>query len=294
MVRNTSYGGKYGIFVKRSSKPKVSIQIPSVGGITPSPTLTTIGWDPVKCRPIYQDEEEAITSYKNQVDKDDKEHTPVSVGKLPGSTRRTARAYGSKAPFTSFLAIGTPTQQPTAQQQSQQQGIMMSTPVTLDTSICDALNSVSKSSSPRWTSTHSTTIEKRQPGQKPIISKKRKRQDINNTFHKKRTCLDSYLNAQKQQPTSTTSIDNAKAFFDQLDKAQELIITQGTTPTAPRRACIRTHRPANIDDCRRDYELYVQALTGVLSPLPMKHFVLHRAEFFTTKKLCFDGLLDDH
>ena len=305
MVRTTTYGGKAGIFVKRSSKPKISIQIPttqgndsqyypSVGRITPSPTMTTIGWDPIKCRPIYQDEDETNKSHKNQDNKDDKEHKPVSVSKPTETTRRTARAYGSKAPSTCLLAIGTPTQQPNPQQQSQQQGHFMLTPVTLDISICDALNSVSKPPSPKQESNHTTKIEERQPGQKSIISKKRKEHCNNNNYHKKRTCLDFYANTQQQQPTCTTSIDSAKAFFDRLDKTQELVITQGTTPIAPRRACIRTLRPANIEDCRQEYNLYVQALTGVSSPLPMKHFAFHRAEFFATKKLCFDGFLDDH
>ena len=309
MARSVSYGGKAGIIVKRS-KVKLRIHIPSSSAINPSTRITPsptslIEWDYVKCRPVYRDETNSgCISNDEEMEKEHLNHhvvsepQPLGVPDVPQPSsalkakagRRKARSYGSKNRSNALIAsvkeidADITLHTATKPQPSVSDGFfadnIQASPFPFDASICDALNSVSKPIPVRLASEENFAT--------PFAGKVSKHHRVQK--NKKQTCLD--FDDKPHQPTCTTSADRAKAFFDQLDKTQQLVCTQGGTPIAPSRACIRTQRRINIDDCRIDYDHYVNALTGVSTPLPMAQFALHRATFFASSKLCFDGFLD--
>ena len=322
MVRSTTYGGKAGIFVKRR-KPKslLSIQLPSnddglssTRRITPSPTMA-IAWDDVKCRPIYLDDtahhNTVITSSENDTENEHEDSEPEEDCK-----KRKARAYGyNHRPCVAMEPTIASASGPFIRDTNPQPFQLSSpAPSVLHASICNALNSVSKPISharhatDRYDDdedyTNTATLPVEPTDQKPIITKlipkdkksKRTTATIKRTHlnfnHDDRTNSTTATATATHQPTCTTSVDRAKAFFDQLDQSQPLLVAPGATPLPPSRGVQRTQRAINVDDCRADYDRYVEALTGISTPLPMEQFALHRASYFATEKLCFDGFLD--
>ena len=339
---------------RRKPKLLLSIQVPSNDGpsstrrITPSPTMT-IAWDHVKCRPIYLDEtaHTMITSSENDTgnehedsepEEEDANNSPAPVPRLLMTSaatfigdckKRKARAYGyNQRPCVKMeptrtsesVSASGPCTRHTNAQQSQEANTLppvhLSSPVPsiLHASICDALNSVSKPTSPARRASHhdhdednATDASVEPTDHKPIIAKripqdkklKRhttttiKRTQLNFNNHDSTSSSTSTTTATAtHQPTCTTSVDRARAFFDQLDQNHPLLVAPGATPIAPSRGVGRTQRTINVDDCRADYDHYVQALTDISTPLPLEQFALHRASYFATEKLCFDGFLD--
>jgi hypothetical protein len=94
------------------------------------------------------------------------------------------------------------------------------------------------------------------------------------------------------QPSSSTSLDAAKAFFERLDSQQKLTLDASDTPG---RACVRTRRAVHVqsDGIRKEYEHYAAATkaSGV-DPLSMEQYARNRAAFFRTGDM-FDGFLDE-
>jgi hypothetical protein len=94
------------------------------------------------------------------------------------------------------------------------------------------------------------------------------------------------------QPSSSTSLEAAKAFFERLDSEQELTLDASDTPG---KACVRTRRAIHIqsDGIRQEYEQYVAATkaSGV-DALAIAQYARNRAAFFRTGDM-FDGFLDE-
>ena len=331
MVRTTKYGGSAGVFVRRS-KVNLSVRIhplasETFAGISPASTMM-IGWDNVKCRPIYQDKISSNASSRHDASENEKDDKSIIAGSAhcfsqanaaisdsassiieTKNSRRTARTYGSKkrtpALFESELEIDAAVAMVNNAKLTEHQGSVNNFETTTSSpipstlfspaapfggSICATLNSASKPSPKKVVvqGMVNMKVKEKQQDDETIIKKpsKKKPKIVSN---KKPTCLDF---DGSQQPACATSVEQAKAYFDRLDETHKLVVTQGSTPIAPGRPCIRTQRKIDLDACRMEYGLYVKALTGISTPLQLEQFASHRASFFASSKPCFDGLLD--
>jgi hypothetical protein len=113
--------------------------------------------------------------------------------------------------------------------------------------------------------------------------------------------------AKLTQPSGQSSLSAARRFFEHLDKTSKLSLEKKDLLLSPelrrhRRgadgtvaaACIRTSRTVDVIEDQilaREYELY--SSSSDITPLPLREYVKHRNEFFTSSTIICAGLLDD-
>ena len=98
-----------------------------------------------------------------------------------------------------------------------------------------------------------------------------------------------------QQPSSTTSVNAAKAFFARLDTTQKLVIDGSNSPQMPGQRCVRTTRTTNMANptLKDEYDRYSAAsIESGVKPLSIKEYAVNRGTYFRTSDM-FDGFLDD-
>jgi hypothetical protein len=93
------------------------------------------------------------------------------------------------------------------------------------------------------------------------------------------------------QPSSKTSVDSARAFFQRLDSTQTLTLDASQSPGKP---TVRTRYMVSTDsqELQDEYEEYVQASSGTgVVPLSLQEYANNRSAYFRTKDM-YDGFLD--
>lgn len=101
------------------------------------------------------------------------------------------------------------------------------------------------------------------------------------------------------QPSSNTSLEDARSFFAQLDANQPLNLDHSETASAEKQKqpCIRTRRrgTAEVTDplVHKEYNEYVAACQeSGLAPRPVHEMLHHKSTFFRTTVI-YDGFLDE-
>jgi len=110
----------------------------------------------------------------------------------------------------------------------------------------------------------------------------------------------SSSNKRMYQPSSHTSLSDAKAFFAQLDATEELTIDTSKNKDDRRskcsqnNRCVRTVRKRNLSDpsLLNDYASYRRASKeSGLVPLALQMFAICQSDHFDKRRIC-DGLLE--
>ena len=100
--------------------------------------------------------------------------------------------------------------------------------------------------------------------------------------------------AATKQPTSTTCISAAKAFFDHLDSTKLQFDASNTRPQVHSKKCGRSTKTVNLqdDDLQQEYQAYSSASqeSGV-APIALLEYANNRSEIFRRNEM-FDGFLD--
>ena len=298
-----------------------------------------VGWDDLKCRPIYENSSTASTTSSTSVDESDDDETvdPIleSRDDVSGKNKRTVgdesavesslvvtsssdntesrktRAYGSRKRKSNLSSSRHNTCKLKRQHVSKKNketvpvdvvmtpsmNSMTFDPITpqtgLGNNICAALNSVTKEALlDSLVSDVNSKDTKPEKERKEILIKGRKKT-------KQPTMpllaeLDFVDDDNVSQPSSTTSLSAAKAFFERLDAQQKLTLDASESPVLQGKKCVRTRRAVHIqsDSLRQEYEEYVSATkaTGV-EPLSVEEYAVNRSAFFRTGDM-YDGFLD--
>jgi hypothetical protein len=132
----------------------------------------------------------------------------------------------------------------------------------------------------------------------PSVPEKSKRAD--NSNNKKATVLDfsDETPSAKEtellhQPSSNTSLVEARSFFERLDATEELKLDSSDTPVATSKVSRTSRRQVSCSNpaVLQDYEAYVQCSnqSGVM-PLSLPNFLRSRSIY---KSELYDGFLDD-
>lgn len=279
--------------------------------IAPSSTLQLIGWDDVKCRPIFEKTLKPVPISDEDDDEEDddlpaEEVVNSELDEKPG--RKKSKAYGSRkresavierTTFTTLLHKNTNTtlaKEWTAPVPCTSSCFPYASPLVVDESICDALDSGRK-----HVTTASTQINV--PRNKSFVVEtnladgmtlKKRRRSSSKT---KDTCEEGAnvdgVKATKQ-PSSTTSVAAAKAFFDRLD-AIELQLDVSETPDIHiQKECGRSKRPVDLNDgdLLHEYEGYSDAsLESGVTPISLVEYAENQWHCFRRHKM-FDGFLD--
>jgi hypothetical protein len=93
------------------------------------------------------------------------------------------------------------------------------------------------------------------------------------------------------QPSSKTSVDAARAFFERLDSTQTLTLDASQSPGKP---TVRTRYMVSTDsqELQDEYDDYVEASRGTgVVPLSLQEYAENRSAYFRTKDM-YDGFLD--
>jgi hypothetical protein len=267
-----------------------------------APTLTpsnSIGWDPVKCRPIYHHDVVSSGSDANNNDDDDDDDDDASDessdnGKMEDffetampqqpHVQRIKRSYGSKkTPFSLFMNSDTvpfessigkkrrPVEQPSS---SESNDLPAS-----NTSTMEQESSLPRQVSQGLVEPSKDSNDKSQP---PGISSKRRCRDKHKNKEQESsstgnatTTKDSLDFApdkpdddkvliskdhQLQQPSCNTSLLEARAFFERLDATQELKCDSSETPQVSSKA-FRTSRNLHLSSpgISKEYQAYARA-----------------------------------
>lgn len=351
-IRDRAYGGKAGIWLKKRKRqvvPNVDDKPSSQQHkkVTPLHDIvlledprnlssrTIIGWDDVRCRPIYEATSEFTAPIDRLGDKtmedmdathisDEAHLTPDASSEKISAVNvssdwhvsKRARAYGSRKRkpdlpeehvqrkrthvstavnkgFVASMSIGTHSLNHIAYD--------LATPQRVLSSICSALNSDTKAT-PLSRAAEDDVFSDVAEHKKP--RKERRRKGF--AFRKKQTvsthresklqvlaqlnCVDD--NVPVGQPSSSTSLDAAKAFFERLDSEQQLTLDASNSPG---KACVRTRRAIHMqsDGIRQEYKQYAAATKACgVDPLAMEQYARNRATFFRTRDM-FDGFLDE-
>jgi len=358
--RDRAFGGKAGIWLKKrkqsvandvpSKQHKVTPQSVDAGSLVASngkvgvPQLTTtsypakrivVGWDDVRCRPIYKktssgastsstsvdetDDDESVEGVKearddvsNREDCTMEDYRAVQSSLLVCSSSsndaesRKTREYGSRKrranlmhtshdisklkrqhvpkkkesfPVASFMT-------PSINRMS----FDLATPQTGLGNICAALNSEIKATplDPLVSDDHKKVSK--QPKKGLLIKRKKATQQAMPSLAQ----LD-FVDENVRQPSSTTSLAAAKAFFERLDAQQKLTLDASGTPVMQGKRCVRTRRAIHIesDSLREEYQEYAAATkaTGI-EPLSVEQYAVNRSAFFRTGDM-YDGFLDE-
>ena len=342
-IKTKTYGGVGGIFVKkrRSLSAETDTTDATTQSIrsTPSPTdriRMLIGWDDVKCRPIFEklspsiqisDEDDDNDNGNDNDNECDNEYgMPEEEAKEDWNGRQPARkkrkAYGSRKRETFFPETATlivvskqnmhtsttmpKTTPPETLTTTTNSCFPFYSPPDLNDSICDALNSTSthkqtqNTSAPGNTDTadsnHTFVIQTDQAD--GMILKKRRRSV--KTKKKDATQFDFVDKlAATKQPTSTTCVSKAKAFFDRLDSTQLHLDACSNTPPPQQKVhnkkCGRSNKTVDLKNhnLQQEYEAYSKASqeSGV-TPIALLEYANHRSDIFRRNEM-FDGFLDD-
>jgi hypothetical protein len=360
-MRNRAYGGKAGIWLKKRKRQVV----PNAGDIPSSQqhkkvipvqdgvmedqrnsiTRTLIGWDDVRCRPIYKEASEATATSDGLDDEpmeqavefthteisDEDDHTPdlsteessgFNVSSEPHVSKK-ARAYGSRkranppdedhvernhverkrAHVSTAVNKGrvASTLMPMVTPSNNHIPYDLVTPQRVFSSICSALNSDTKAT-PLGRSvdddvSFGVTEHKKEEQKKKVFAFGRKkgassRRGSTLPVLAELDFVDKVNVPLVGQPSSSTSLDAAKAFFERLDSQQKLTLDASDTPG---KACVRTRRAIHVQShgIRQEYEQYAAATkaSGV-DPLSMEQYARNRVAFFRTGDM-FDGFLDE-
>lgn len=100
-------------------------------------------------------------------------------------------------------------------------------------------------------------------------------------------------NTTPRRPTATSSIEQAKRYFDHLDASCNLQLDSSSSPS-PRRRIIRTIRKIHLSSpgFLDEYSKYVEATREMgISPLKTVDYAKSRRQFFRKSEL-FDGFVD--
>jgi hypothetical protein len=105
--------------------------------------------------------------------------------------------------------------------------------------------------------------------------------------------IDSRASDLSRQPTSTTSISTAKAYFDKLD-AIELSLDTSSSPQDHPIRCGRSQKRINLCDVelQKEYKYYCFASKeSGISPISLNDYAKSRSDIFRRNEI-FDGFLD--
>mmetsp|Transcript_5932 Transcript_5932/g.9881 ORF Transcript_5932/g.9881 Transcript_5932/m.9881 type:complete len:325 (+) Transcript_5932:293-1267(+) len=318
-----TYGGIGGVFVR-----KKRLSIDTRRSITPSPTTESIliGWDDVKCRPIFEkrnngtpsteisESDDELLNDDNDTAEDElsddaqEQETTQEWNRntTAAAGRKRLKSYGSRKkevffPEPTTLAVVSKKRSAAVKKNKRvpESNLVypFASPQPMDTSICDALNSTQKSdpsSSELLVEGSNIAVAIETTNTDGMILKKRRRvMLIKKELLGKFDFVDEA--SSKQQPNSTTSISAAKAFFDRLDET-ELHVASSTnqTPQASRHRSGRSIKGIDLHstDLQREYEAYSSASqeSGV-PPIALAEYAKNRSGIFRPNEM-FDGFLD--
>lgn len=343
MARSKAYGGAGGhIFIKRrkppptidttatttttTTKPHTNIS----RSVTPSPT--NIGWDEIKCRPIFEgapvsNSEESDDDFDDRMehnDDDDKKSLVVEVtpkeedqwiGETAGRKKKTygnrrkcevffpettrpvvvAKSFGAKTAVSKKKALP-PSPEST---KDCRPSFPFASPAPVNGSICDALNSARKPTASATAECcdkeHNESLRGKKESSTTML-KKRKRSAQAKERGNPRGFEFTDDKQQQQQPNSSTSVSNAKAFFDHLDANHELqVVCQNNVDHAtpqPRKRAYRSINKPNMEDLKEEYQAYSKASheSGVV-PISIEDYNMNRSQFYRPNEM-FDGFLE--
>ena len=310
---NKTYGGACGIFIKKRqsilSVKNAGLPVASKRAITPSPTALLVGWDDVKCRPIFEIASPSPTPISDE-DNDDEDCAPLSKQVQnqwsAERARKRLKSYGTqrrdnffpeaskltvvsgKAPSRKMAKVGSsPTTQATHKCST------FASPLVVEGSICDALNSSQKQSAMRLEPcalAHSEAFLVTTSQTDGMAFKKRQR---SNKSKVQRTTSELDFAEDAKQPTSRTSVSAAKAFFEHLDST-ELQLDASQTPLVTKKRCGRTQKQVDLrdGDLQHEYEIYsMSSRQSGVTPVPLAEYAQNRSDIFRRHEM-FDGFLD--
>lgn len=291
---------------------------------------TVAGWDDVRCRPIYTDchrsipkDEKAdntphggLGASTNEESDDDEYCFPMVASLIEDANdddvSKKPRAYGSRKrrsgnlpdatgpkrthlskPVHNGLASSTTITTPSLNRTSHD----LVTPQSVLGSICAALNSDTKAKPIQDRSISSSVLHVEN---KSVASDSRKANGFAFRRRKKhivtRTAMPllaelDFVDEGVGQPSS--SLEQAKAFFERLDAQQKLNLDASDSPG---KACVRTERAVKIESSslREEYGQYVAATnkSGVVDPVSVEQYAMNRSTFFRRGEM-YDGFLDE-
>ena len=172
---NKTYGGACGIFTKKRQCQRIlsvetaGLPLTSARTIVPSPNALLIGWDHVKCRPIFEIGSPSPTPISDE-DNDDEDRSRTPIGDQVQNewdgerTCKRQKAYGTQRrdnffPEATKLSVvsgkastcshKTAKVQSSPTAQATNRCSTFASPLIVDESICDALDSSRKQSAMR-------------------------------------------------------------------------------------------------------------------------------------------------
>lgn len=279
-----TFGGIGGVFVKK----RLSIEARK-RSITPSPTPaqgTLIGWDDVKCRPIFEkrdpgtpsteisdngedDDDDLLNDDDNQgeelsyesPEEDMSDEWNGNHATAGGRRRKRLKAFGGRkveAYFPETTALTTVASKkvpirnraPTRDTSPSNLVYPFPSPGPVNTSICDALNSAQK---PSTTLGYDVTAVEGS-STKPALVIETKYADGMILKKRRRSTVKNKFDlvvdeaSAKQQPNSTTSVSAAKAFFARLDETElHVVATNHQAPQVSRQRNGRSVKQVDLD-----------------------------------------------
>lgn len=387
-TRDRAFGGKAGIWLKRkkqsvihpndnddgaSSKkvtpPSLNVASGTLSLVASTETTveestlnvganatqrTMVGWDDVRCRPVYmetsswgpstssleeEDEEEqpearddeqasdddlSVGDKEEENDRDDVPSSLLTTRNDNGS--RKSRAYGSRKRKPSSNLLSTHPHEPNNRKRqhisekkkstvasaaasavmtplTNRMAFDLATPQTgagTNKNICSALNSETKAAAAPLLPVPDTAYNTGPPKDTKLPKKKgpgvlqrRKRAEKQPAVPPSLSQLD-FVDENVSQPSSTTSLAAARAFFERLDSQQTLTLDASGTPHDNKAKCVRTRRAIHVDSdsLQQEYQAYAASTraTGV-EPLSVEQYAMNRSLFFRTGEM-YDGFLD--
>jgi hypothetical protein len=294
-----SFGGKDGIWWRKKKTREEKVEEAKELTPTTKNDHSIIGWDPVLCRPIFKEVVSSGSSLANDdssledntsgSDQDHNHNKPILVTTAKTKVQRTERSYGGrKRPYVMLELL-------------QDSSTLMDTTKPKDNLEDD--NELLSSPVPS-TPLANTSLPRRQISTlvvaEPSVPENSNRADSN---QKNATVLDfadeeSPAAAAKEpeplhQPSSNTSLLEAKSFFERLDATQELKLDSSDTPVATSKVSRTSRRQISCSSptVLQDYQAYMQCSneSGV-TPLSLPNFLKSRS---IHKSELYDGFLDD-
>jgi hypothetical protein len=340
-----SFGGKYGIWWRTKTirrRPTITLgskskEDPKAKESTPTASTppfsnhgSTIGWDPVLCRPIYNHAPSTgFFCFSNSVDEDDgdndtsnKEENNIATLSPPSSpeplqktpVKRTRQFYGLRKRLPFFIEPDEEYQQrlpalkkkrlednssETIKEVTTESGVK---PLKDTSDPAPEVGSTQQGVRGRRARTQVGASRRRTVASSSNDSLKENAQGSDTTFdfddndaERIPSVPEKSTNKTKavQQPNAKSSLDEARAFFERLDATEVLTLDASATPTAPGKV-YRTKARLCTTSPRftREYSDYFQAIqaTGV-SPLGIQEYARHRMNFCRLGEL-YNGLLE--
>lgn len=302
-----TYGGIGGVFIRKKKKTKLCIDSTAATSTShPSPTIkegTLIGWDDVRCRPIFEKKKDSNASGSGtpstEIGSDDDDGDSLLFDENENDSdeetawnangRKRLKSYGTRNKKEAFFPettkltvvskkVAAAPRVPSSPKTDS--AYHFSSPlVAVNTSICDALDSIQKSDRHEEEQTEPQDVH-------GMIIKKRRR-----TCKKLR--FDDDDDDGTKQPNSTTSVTAAKAFFDRLDETKLHVAAGTNQPSTVARHSRSVQRvDLGSTDLQREYEDYSRASqeSGV-PPISLVEYAKNRSDIFRPNEM-FDGFLD--